>query len=439
MKEGNELVSTTKLSLWLKHDQNVLFEGLHGVGKTAIVLEAFRKAGLKYAYFSGSTMDPFIDFIGVPMKITTKSGGSAIELVRPKHMPKDIEAIFIDEFNRTHKKVRNAVMELIQFKTINGKAVFPDLRVIWAAVNPDNAQGDNDYDTDRLDPAQRDRFQVHATIPYRCDLKYFTTKFGSKQGRRAIKWWNSLDEKIRLDVSPRRLDYALSMLKTKGDVRDTLPPASNPARLIKMLKHEGGDLNDLIKKNAEPEEIKKFLENENNCDLYQDEIVKVSKYNGLFKYLPPEKKAALIGNKSLKSKVVRIVEKDLKKKELRHSYEELLFNMDRASQSKTLARWAKKLVNKYKMGRDKYEDEEYSPRRVKQQQSSKDAIIDLFHNNIGTEFSIQELKTSLQNIKHKIYSDRKVKNLLKKVKEWAEKEDGGLIEVSGGSYRVDLP
>ena len=43
----------------------------------------------------------------------------------------------MDEFSRAHKKVRNAVMELIQFKSINGRK-FKNLKIVWAAINPDD-------------------------------------------------------------------------------------------------------------------------------------------------------------------------------------------------------------------------------------------------------------------------------------------------------------
>jgi MoxR-like ATPase len=48
--------------------------------------------------------------------------GSYLELVRPKAFRDDeVQALFFDEFNRSHKNKRNAVMELMQFKSINGR------------------------------------------------------------------------------------------------------------------------------------------------------------------------------------------------------------------------------------------------------------------------------------------------------------------------------
>ena len=78
-------ITNNKLDFWLKKNKNVLLIGNHGVGKTSIVMDGFERNG-----------------------------------------------IFMDEYNRTNPKVRNALMELIQFKSINGRK-FPNLKVVWAA------------------------------------------------------------------------------------------------------------------------------------------------------------------------------------------------------------------------------------------------------------------------------------------------------------------
>ena len=111
-----------KLDFWINKNYNVLFIGKHGVGKTSMVKDAFNRAGLNWMYFSASTMDPWVDFVGCPKEIHKDDGTSYLDMVRPKQFHDDeVEALFFDEYNRSHKKVRNAVMELIQFKSINGR------------------------------------------------------------------------------------------------------------------------------------------------------------------------------------------------------------------------------------------------------------------------------------------------------------------------------
>lgn len=224
------------IDFWIQKNQNVLLRGKHGVGKTARILEAFTRHGLKYQYFSASTMDPWVDFIGVPRE-KTENGVTFLDLVRPKVWQDDsVEAIFLDEFNRSSKKVRNAVMELIQFKSINGKK-FNNLRMVWAAINPEEEEI-NKYDVEALDPAQMDRFHVILNVPYKPDADYFRTKYGRELADIAITWWNDqLDEKQRDQVSPRRLDYMLQTWKDGGELKPMVPVNINLQPLTSQLQN----------------------------------------------------------------------------------------------------------------------------------------------------------------------------------------------------------
>ena len=68
-----------KIEFWIENSQNVLFIGRHGVGKTAIVKDAFERRSINYRYFSASTMDPWVDFVGVP-KEKTENGFIALRM-----------------------------------------------------------------------------------------------------------------------------------------------------------------------------------------------------------------------------------------------------------------------------------------------------------------------------------------------------------------------
>jgi hypothetical protein len=244
----------------IKNNLNVLLRGRHGVGKTAMIKQAFNDAGLRWKYYSAPTMDPWVDFIGVPKEKTDEKGNTYLDLVRPKDLALDeVDAVFFDELNRAHKKIRNAVLELTQFKSINGKP-FNNLKIVWAAVNPDDEEGTN-YDVDKLDDAQLDRFEYQIDIPYKPDAGYFKTKYGTS-GTSAVKWWMDQKQDIKNLVSPRRLDYALSVMTSGGDVRYVLNPKVNAGEFASAIaKGDPSDiLNELIGK--KPEEVKKyFLDN----------------------------------------------------------------------------------------------------------------------------------------------------------------------------------
>lgn len=225
-----------KMNLWVQCKYNVLLIGKHGIGKTHLVLQAFNNNNLKYRYFSASTMDPWVDFIGVPKEIKREGQSSYLGMIRPKEFEDDeVEAIFFDEFNRAPEKVRNAVMELLQFKSINGRR-FNNLKIIWAAINPDDEE--NTYDVDRLDPAQKDRFEVIYELPYKPDIAYFTEKYGNN-GKTACEWWDTLPEAQKDQVSPRRLDYAMDAYNKGVDLTDVLPKDVRPKTLKSMIEQVG--------------------------------------------------------------------------------------------------------------------------------------------------------------------------------------------------------
>ncbi len=228
-------ITDKDFNFWIEHNLNVLFIGKHGVGKTTRIIEAFNRYNLKWKYFSAATIDPWVDFVGIPKEETDSSGHSYINFIRPREIEDDaVEAIFFDEFNRAPKKVLNSVMELIQFKSINGKKL-NNLKIIWAAVNF-NDDEEEIYSVEKIDPAQLDRFQVHVEIPYKLEKSYFSKKYDKGIATATIEWWNDLPAKIKDKVSPRRVEYALEVWKAGGDLGYILPKESNIMNLLSRLK-----------------------------------------------------------------------------------------------------------------------------------------------------------------------------------------------------------
>lgn len=395
------MIDKKKLKFYFDKEYNVLMSGKHGVGKTSAILQVFEEAGLTLGetclYFSGSTMDPFIDFCGVPLKVE-EDNQTKIKLILPEHINANkVTAIFIDEYNRcltgdtkiqlasgksvpikdlvnedyfyvyacdvengnnpviakghsarltikdapllkitldngqtirctenhpiltsdkgfvlakdlkendslmciqeenhrvvsiesdgtedvydisvdkyhnfaldcgvfvhnSHSKIRNSVMELIQFKSINGRK-FPQLKVIWAAINPENEDDEEQiYNVDRIDPAQKDRFHVYMDIPYKCDKGYFRKMYSRLVADAALEWWNKLPPKTKDLVSPRRLDYALKIHSDGGDLSDALPPESNPSslKLVLTIGPDGVRIQEMLN-NKNVKEAKEFI------------------------------------------------------------------------------------------------------------------------------------------------------------------------------------
>jgi len=314
-------ITNKKLDFWVENNFNVLMTGKHGVGKTARVLQAFERAGMKkdedYLYFSASTLDPWVDFIGVPKEKVGEDGERYLDLVRPKHFVNGkIKAIFLDEYNRSHKKVRNAVMELIQFKSINGKK-FPHLEIVWAAINPENEEDDDEnpmnYDVENLDPAQKDRFHVCVDIPYKPDRKFFGDTYG-RQGEDAVDWWNDLNNKQKDLISPRRLEYLVKMFIAGGDLRDVSPAGVNISKLVSELSSGSFKRNmfDTFAK-ADPAAAEAFIKDPNNFDNTIEEICKKRELmDYYFPHIPDERIAELV---TKRQDVVDYLKEKIKEKE----------------------------------------------------------------------------------------------------------------------------
>ncbi|EKP0310245.1 TPA: ATP-binding protein [Aeromonas veronii] len=215
-----------KMDFWSSKNYNILIKGVHGIGKTLGVINYLEAKGINYKYFSCSTLNPWLHFIGVPEKRTGEDGKDYIDFILPKGFDDQVEVIILDEYNRCKdKNIKNATMELLQFRSINGRK-FEKLRYIIACVNPDfdddDKPDDLDYDVEPIDPAQLDRFQIQFEMPYMVNTSYFIHAYGKEYGLRACKWWKALSNELKLLITPRRLDYVLEHYLNGGDVKEMM-------------------------------------------------------------------------------------------------------------------------------------------------------------------------------------------------------------------------
>ena len=214
-----------------KNNKNVLLIGTHGIGKTYLVTEVAEKLGLKMGYWSASTMDPYIDLVGVPH---VNDEGKLSFAMREDIF--DMEFLFFDELNRAPIKVRNSVLELVQFQRINGREL-PKLKMVWAAINPPT----DDYQVEELDPALKDRFHIHTEMKPSPDYDYLATQMEDKTAEKILAWWNGLNDEDQEKITPRRLEYIGSCFDLGFNPKDIVhEPISKPAveLLVSSLKRK---------------------------------------------------------------------------------------------------------------------------------------------------------------------------------------------------------
>lgn len=204
-----------ELVRYAKSNLNVLLSGPHGVGKTSMIVEVARQTGLRLKYYSSATLDPWADLVGIPVPVGDDDN-KHLKFIRPNDVD-NAELVFFDELNRSHPKVQNAVLEMTQFKSINGVKL-PHLRMVWAAINP----AGNKYKVDTLDPALEDRFHIHGDIKANPQVEHFTRPnpsnpeemlFTPEEAEHLVSWWNGLSKELRAELSPRRLEYFGLLIK----------------------------------------------------------------------------------------------------------------------------------------------------------------------------------------------------------------------------------
>jgi MoxR-like ATPase len=187
----------------ITQELNVMLYGYHGVGKTQMVLDEALHQGLKLKYYSSATLDPWADLVGIPVPEDKKNSEGhmckQLQFVRPGDIER-AQIIFFDELNRSHPKVQNAVLEAIQFHSINGEAL-PNLKMVWAAINP----SDDIYQVSELDPVLVDRFHVHLEVAAEPSVSYYTekTRIPHHVAKALVLWWHrDLDDNLRKMISP---------------------------------------------------------------------------------------------------------------------------------------------------------------------------------------------------------------------------------------------
>jgi len=187
-----------------------------------------------------------------------------------------------------HKTVRNALLELQQFKSINGRK-FPNLKIIWGAVNPaKKEEEDADYDVEELDPAQLDRFHIIVELPNSPSLSFFKKKYGDYKAKILCDWWAKQPKEALKILSPRRLDYIGESFLKGLDIKYLLPESANVRDLVQQLSTDETvvKIKQLLE-NPTDDAMKEFLSNDDNFLKCKNELQN-SKYWKYWKYINKE-------------------------------------------------------------------------------------------------------------------------------------------------------
>lgn len=139
-------------------EHNIMLVGNHGIGKSEILTDYYRKKGMSVvALFLGQMSDPG-DLIGLPNK---DEATGKTDFMPPYWFPTDGKPVclFLDELNRARPEILQTIMDLALNRKLAGRLLPEGSRII-AAVN----EGDR-YQLTDLDPALVSRFNIVTFSP----------------------------------------------------------------------------------------------------------------------------------------------------------------------------------------------------------------------------------------------------------------------------------
>ncbi len=126
----------------------VLLEGPTGIGKSQIVAEFARTAGIQCVVLDLSLLEP-PDLVGLPV---IRDGRT--HYASPSELPTEGRGVLmLEELNRAEIPVMQPALQLLSARRLHAYELPPGWFCV-AAVNPE----DGDYQVNRLDPALRARF-----------------------------------------------------------------------------------------------------------------------------------------------------------------------------------------------------------------------------------------------------------------------------------------
>ncbi|MBF0102545.1 MAG: AAA family ATPase [Desulfobacterales bacterium] len=208
-------------------DQNIMIVGRHGIGKSQIATEFYKRKKLKVvSFFLGQMSDPG-DLIGLMHK-DEKTGHS--EFLPPYWWPIDDKPIvlFLDELNRARPEILQSVMDLTLNKTLAGKSL-PKGSIVVSAVN----EGD-EYQLTDLDPALVSRFNVYEFAPTVEDWLIWANEYHIDQ--RVIHFIQENNQFLDSDIHDKKEGFSFGTKLEKFPDRRAWEKVSNFLKPIKEVK-----------------------------------------------------------------------------------------------------------------------------------------------------------------------------------------------------------
>ena len=99
---------------------NILIFGPSGIGKTEMALQAAKNIGYEAIYVNLSTLES-PDLVGIPKEVNGVTTHAPVEFLPLRNSNKKPVVLIVDELDKAADELQNPMLELFQFRSINGK------------------------------------------------------------------------------------------------------------------------------------------------------------------------------------------------------------------------------------------------------------------------------------------------------------------------------
>lgn len=216
----------TALPVLLKHDIVPFLWGNQGVGKTSIIKQYAASQGPAYGFVHLHLATQEVgDLIGL---LIHSKDGESVHHARPRWFPTEGEGvIFLDELNRAHPDVINAIFSLVLGKKIHEHVLPPG----WKIVAAGNYQNNNFNVSDTSDKAWRSRF---CHIDFKPSVQEFAAYLEAKGHQTVADFIR--EQPDMLGTNEDKFDFSTITLDPRALAELIGPLDSEPS--INDLRHE---------------------------------------------------------------------------------------------------------------------------------------------------------------------------------------------------------
>lgn len=310
---------------------NPMFVSPPGLGKTEIMQQWAKSIGYQAIVLNLASYDP-PDFKGFPL-VELVDGRQRLDFAVPKAWPNEGKGVIIlEELNRSQQSIMQCLLSLTDARRGFDGYVLPEGWVIAGCVNPENADG---YDTNAMDHALRDRFEIFAvSYDKKSFIEYATETKWNKDVINFVEanlWTYKSPEEIGNTpgakyISPRtlsKLDTALQANVSREDEMEVYDSilGRNVAKDFYHFRHNESPvmLND-IRKNMK-QSLKRLAEfsNPDNYkngfisitvkDILEDNTITDEELISVVKTIPVEQGTSLIRDLEFKRKDTTLLQK----------------------------------------------------------------------------------------------------------------------------------